>query len=219
MQSKKLKQLRSIVIVPVAWIAHNHSMSLKRITLYITGGFIIIILAVMVWVVAGFSGTADFSRNYDCAVVFGAAVHGGGEPGPGISRRMDMAVSLYRDGKVKTLFLAGGKGRGMEDSEASVMREVAIESGIPQVDIYMEDESQSTVENLKNVNPLTKDCIRVLGISDRYHLRRIGWLATRLGLDNFDTHPSMRTAPIVFEIKSVVREALAIIYLTFTGIL
>ncbi len=169
-------------------------------------------------VVAGFAGTATLPA--ECAIVFGAAVHPVYDPagtmienqsGPGIRRRMLTAVELYRQGLVKTLFLTGGTGDGMVRSEAQIMKQYALLRHVPEQDILVEDQSASTKENLLNTRPLVEHCSSVVGISDRYHLARIAFLARQQGWD-LPTFPAREIPTRPFEIRSVLREAAGMVW-------
>jgi hypothetical protein len=120
-------------------------------------------------------------------------------------------------------------------SEAEVMRKVGMLEGINPEDIVLEDKSRSTWENLKFTKALMEgldcageacpegdersessrrvyECTAIVGVSDRYHLARISLLAQKQGIDGLDTHPANIKAPFAFELMSVLREALGIIY-------
>src|SRR5205807_2057348 len=101
--------------------------------------------------------------------------------GPGILRRVGTAAELYKEGKVQKIFLTGGKGEGMAESEAGVMRRVALADGIAPKDLVTEEQSHSTEENLRNSLPLMGDCTSIVGVSDRYHLARIELLSLLAG--------------------------------------
>lgn len=173
-------------------------------------------------VIRGFGGTAgDVSAlNHSgrsgsgqvCGLVFGAAVRRNARPGPGIARRIATAARLYKQGVLQHIIVSGGKGEGMDASEAEVMRTTAIEEGIPATAITLEGESRSTWENLLFSRPLTGSCATVIAISDRYHLARITYLARAQGWEDVRTLPSDRSAPWYFEIRSIGREVAAIIY-------
>ena len=147
-----------------------------------------------------------------CALVFGAAVHRGALPGPGITRRVGTATRLYHEGILQHIILSGGKGEDGMASEAEVMRDVALENEIPAGDLTLEDQSRSTWENLLNSRPLTGSCTSVIGISDRYHLARIAYLAHRQGWEDIRTLPSDLEAPWYFEVRSISREVAALLY-------
>ncbi|TSC57683.1 MAG: hypothetical protein Greene041619_1018 [Candidatus Peregrinibacteria bacterium Greene0416_19] len=172
-------------------------------------------------VLAGLGGTPG-GLPADCAIVFGARVHAMTDergnrlfaPGPGIARRVDTALSLYREKEIRKLFMTGGKSEPERASEASVMRQRAIDSGVAPADIIVEGDSRSTLENLRNVRPLAGDCRRVVAVSDDYHLARIRYLAHRIGWKDLRTHPASPRAATGFWIRSLLREALAILWYT-----
>ncbi len=190
---------------------------IKRLLLL---GIILILIAAVVFSLAVvrvfqfYDGTAVLPA--DCAVVFGAAVHRGDTAGPGIQRRVQTAVELQKAGDVQHLFLTGGRGEDGQASEAEVMKEVALEAGVPSSLIHIEESSSSTWENLVHTRPLTVDCDSVVGISDRYHLARIHLLAHRQDWDDLMVYPAHWVATPRFEAWSVVREALGLLYYKFT---
>jgi len=187
-----------------------HIRAFKRIALYGGGLIGILLLSTMIYVTLQFDGSAEFPA--ECGLVFGAAVHRGNVAGPGIQRRVGTAADLYHEGKLDRVILSGGKGSTQQDSEAVVMRRYAMLRGIDPSKIIVEGESRSTLENLKNVKELTANCNGVVGISDRYHLARIEYLAGRVGMSELMTHPADVHAPWIFEVKSSAREALGILY-------
>lgn len=162
-------------------------------------------------VLHGFRGSGSLPA--DCAVVFGTAVYGNQFPGPGIVRRVGGAGEYYRQGLITDrVILSGGMGTGNILSEARVMKREALKQGIPEGKILIEEESHSTLENLRYSQPLAKGCKSVVGISDKYHLARIDLLARRLDWDNFSTVPTPGSPTRDFERRSAVREILAYIY-------
>ncbi|MFA7681520.1 MAG: YdcF family protein [Candidatus Peribacteraceae bacterium] len=170
------------------------------------------LLVLTTYVYSQFDGTAGETPIAQCALVFGAAVRSLDEPGPGITRRTLTAVNIYQDGGVERLILSGGKGSATQESEAAVMRKVAMLAGVdPQV-IRIEDTSRSTWENLQNSRPLLADCQSIVAVSDRYHLARILYLAHVQGWGDLQTYPAAAHPYWLFEFKSSLREAVAILY-------
>ena len=178
-----------------------------------------VFLLALAFVYARFPGVSHFPA--DCAIVFGTAVrptyNAEGQivytgPGPGILRRVGTAAELYRAGKVGKVFLSGGKGEGMVESEASVMKRIAIAGGIRMEDIVIEEESRSTDENLLNTLPLMGDCTSIVGVSDRYHLARIELLSWFDGR-RIQTFPAFPPADQLFENRSVIREVFGIMFI------
>jgi vancomycin permeability regulator SanA len=160
-------------------------------------------------VISQFDGNAVFPA--DCAIVFGAAVHGTGNAGPGITRRVSTAADLYHAGDVQKIFLTGGKGDENKESEAHVMRKVALLHGVDPEDIVLEETATSTIENILYTTPLLKDCDSIVGISDRYHLARIRFLADTYNLE-LDTYPAEHLPTRAFETRAILREVAAFLY-------
>ncbi len=161
----------------------------------------------------------------DCAIVFGTAVRPVVQdgkivytaPGPGIIRRISAAADLYRAGKVKKVYLTGGLGEGMAESEARVMRRMAVVKGIALEDTRVEEESRSTWENIANTFPLMERCGSIVGVSDRYHLARIGLIAERAGR-RISLYPAEPIPGRRFEAWSTLREAAGVMLLVLQGL-
>jgi uncharacterized SAM-binding protein YcdF (DUF218 family) len=147
-----------------------------------------------------------------CALIFGSAVVGGEYPGPAMERRMAAAIGLYKEGKVQRLILSGGRLGTTDLSEADVMRTVALEAGIPEVDLLHEPEARSTWENLVFSRPIAeKQCESTVAVSDGYHLARIRLLARRQGWA-VSTFPSHNRPQASIFIWNVLREIAGIVY-------
>ena len=158
------------------------------------------------------------AQSADCGVVFGTAVRPVYDEqgritavtaGPGIARRVRTAVALYEQERLHRIFVTGGKGEGSRDSEAAVMKKLAVSLGVPETRITMEDQSRSTWENELNTRPLTLDCQSILAISDGYHLARIALIA-HLQRWNVSTYPAEKKPPVVFTMENWLREAAGI---------
>ncbi|PIR53779.1 hypothetical protein COU75_04340 [Candidatus Peregrinibacteria bacterium CG10_big_fil_rev_8_21_14_0_10_42_8] len=185
---------------------------LRIVVLTVKAGIVlglITVIALVGYIVSQFDGNSDFPA--ECALVFGASVHGIGTAGPGITRRVTTAADLYQSGGIQKIFLSGGKGDEHKESEAHVMRKVALLHGVDPEDIFLEEMATSTIENILYTTPLLKDCDSVVGISDRYHLARIRFLADMYNLE-LSTHPAEHLPTRAFETKAILREVAAFLY-------
>lgn len=179
--------------------------TIVAITLLIT------VLSVFLRIQAESKGT--FTGNHaECAIVFGASVHAGKEPGPGIIRRTSTAIRLYRERTVDRLIVTGGKGSGNTLSEAQVMKNFAREYGVPEERIEMEPHARSTWDNVQFTEPLAQHCKGVIGISDGYHLARIRSIAIQQGWPDLPTLPADARPMRSFELIAGMRETLAYLY-------
>lgn len=163
------------------------------------------------YVVHSFVGNAEFP--VECAIVFGAAVSRGSQAGPAITRRVAAAADLYRNDLIERLVLTGGRGEGNASTEAEVMKRVALQQGIADADITLENNARSTWENLLLSRNLTSDCSSVVAVSDQYHLGRIRLLAWRQGWFDLQLYPAQDREPLAgIERWSFQREVFAVLY-------
>lgn len=122
-------------------------------------------------------------------------VHGSGlirdRVPPLLAARVDAGIAIWRrrreeDPEVR-LILSGGKGSDESRSEASAMAEHALEHGVPQSAILLEDRSATTAENLRNTSELVAREIspsaQGMAVTSSYHVLRTATLARRLGVD------------------------------------
>lgn len=119
----------------------------------------------------------------DAAIVLGAAAWGN-KPSPVYRERINEALRLYKEGRVKKLIFTGGTREAGFPSEAEVARQFAVKNGIPAASILIETQSRTTVQNLIQASELMKAAgIRsVLLVSDPLHMRRVMAIAGDLGL-------------------------------------
>ena len=118
-------------------------------------------------------GNRDETRTADAAVILGSAVWGD-EPSPVFEERIRHGILLYQEGYVRKLIFTGGKGEGQKYSESSVAKKYAIKNGIPENDIFLEEQSSITQENLEFVIPVREgnNLSSFLIVSDPLHMKR-----------------------------------------------
>lgn len=143
-----------------------------------------------------FFGTTDYRRPADVAVVFGAQVHPGGAPSQTLGWRVDTACELYEQGLVDHLVMSGAVGDSSYD-EAQVMRDRAIENGVPGSAIVVDSQGVNTEATVANTVRLFAEQadVRVLAVSNAYHLPRIKLAYRRQGLE-VSTVPAEETRRI-----------------------
>jgi vancomycin permeability regulator SanA len=143
-----------------------------------------------------FFGTTDYRRAADVAVVFGAQVHPGGRASSTLTWRVDTACDLYRQGLVERLVMSGAVGDSGYD-EAEIMREMAIERGVPATAIVVDSGGVNTEATVADTVRLFRDLgvARVLAVSNAYHLPRIKLAYRRQGQEVF-TVPAVETRRI-----------------------
>ncbi|MEP6636392.1 MAG: YdcF family protein [Acidobacteriota bacterium] len=124
--------------------------------------------------------------NADAAIVLGAAVWRR-DPSPVFRERINHAVELYRQGKVKKLILTGGRGHKNEPTESAAARTYVINHGVPASAVLSEGRSHSTYANIINAKQVADahGVKTVLIVSDPLHMKRAMTMARDIGLDAY----------------------------------
>ncbi len=115
------------------------------------------------------------------AIVLGAAVHPSGYPSGVLADRLQLALDLYKAGKVKHILVSGDNdGRGID--EVNPMRTWLIDHGVPSSAIYMDHAGFRTHDTMQRA-------AKVFGVKDAivctqdFHLARSVFLARAAGID------------------------------------
>ena len=138
-------------------------------------------------------GSRSSDTQADAAVVLGAAVWSQGVS-PVFRERINHAIDLYRRGRVHKIIFTGGQGNPNEPTEAAAARMYAVENGISQSDILIEQQSHTTYENLVYAKRLADvhGLKKVLIVSDPMHMKRAIAMAQDVGLDAYPS-PTLTT--------------------------
>lgn len=119
----------------------------------------------------------------DAVIVLGAALVGPGVPGPALVRRLRHGVAVFRQLGARHLVLSGGVVQATP-AEAVVMRTLALEQGVADTCIIVEDQSRNTFENGVYCGCLIRErrWQNVVVVTDGFHLPRALYVFRRLGL-------------------------------------
>ncbi len=162
-------------------------------------------------------GPTDYTRPADCAVVLGSKAYRDGTPSLALYDRTMTAVRLYQRGLVGKLVMSGGVDRyadGLAVSEPEVSRRLALECGVPDADIIVDEEgvnSWATVVNARKI-AAGRGWRRVLLVSHYYHLPRLRLAADRAGLGRARTVPCRQTRRLRKEPWGIARECAGLGY-------
>lgn len=118
-----------------------------------------------------YNGVQDDLRNGDCILVFGSQKC--------LKYRVPKAIELYKNNRARKILFSGGNvWEGQSDAEAVLMKQAAIDQGIPEEHILTEAASKYTKENvLLSAKILDRDIglnniKRLLLVTTNYHMRR-----------------------------------------------
>ncbi|MBD3109886.1 YdcF family protein [Bacillus sp. AGMB 02131] len=121
----------------------------------------------------------------DAAIVLGAAAWNG-KPSPVLKERINHAIELYEEGKVGYIIFTGGTAEGEVKSEALTSKEYAVEQGVNENHIIIEEKSMFTKENieyaLEAVQQQGYDFDSYMLVSDPLHMKRSVYLAEEFNI-------------------------------------
>lgn len=121
----------------------------------------------------------------DAVLVLGTSSTVRGAPNPCMTTRVREGVRLVQEGFAPVLVVSGGFDPRDGVVEAETMRTIALELGLSDEAILVEDQATSTIENLTFSVRLLPDVERpkVLVVTEPFHLPRAAFAADRLGID------------------------------------
>lgn len=126
----------------------------------------------------------------DCILVLGAGVRDDGTPSHMLEDRLKTGLSLYEVGASPKLLMTGDHGRA-EYNEVGVMKDFAMERGVPSEDVFMDHAGFSTYESLYRARDVFA-AKRVIIVTQEYHLYRALYIADRLGLEAVGVSANLR---------------------------
>ncbi len=148
-------------------------------------------------------------KNLPYVIILGAQVRGT-KPSRALVKRLVRAEEYARENPDTIFILSGGKGSGEDITEARCMEEWMLERRISKERLILEEDSTSTLENLKFSHDLT-GCGEVpTGIlSNDFHVSRALYLAKISGYKKVYGIPAKGDP--VMELHYIVREMFAFI--------
>lgn len=170
--------------------------------------FLIVLLAVINAVLICRYSRKSEIRKVDGAIVLGASVWGE-QPSPVFKERIHHGIWLYKNQYVDCLIFTGGYSEGQSVSDAAVARRYAVEQGVPEADIFIEEKSRITEENLYYAKILmeNKGIESALIVSDPLHMKRAMKMAEDLNMEAYTAPtPTTRYTGMAEKTKFLLRE-------------
>ncbi len=184
-------------------------MKKKRIFPVMLGIFLLFAIylsatALSIWQYA----SVDEKRSADTAIVLGAGT-ADGEISPVFRERIHHGIWLYQNGYVDTLIFTGGVGEGNIRSDAWVAGQYAIEQGVPEEHILLEEKSTITQENIANAKKIMDEngYRTAIIVSDPLHMKRAMLMARDYGIEAYSSPtPTSRYISLKTKIPFLARE-------------
>ena len=143
-------------------------------------------------------------ENIDCIIVLGAGIRGD-KPSHMLEDRLLEAIKLYNNKVSPKIIMSGDHGRQDYD-EVNIMKNFAIEKGVPSEDIFMDHAGFSTYESLYRAKEVF-EAKKVEIVTQKYHLYRALYIANQLGIEAYGVNSDPRR--YVGEVYRELREILA----------
>ena len=124
---------------------------------------------------------SDYSdlSDVDCIIILGAGVWGD-KPSPMLEDRLLYGIDLYEKGVSNKIIMSGDHGKEDYD-EVNLMKDYAIEKGVPSENIFMDHAGFSTYETMYRAKEVFL-AEKVVIVTQEYHLYRALYDAEKLGL-------------------------------------
>ena len=119
----------------------------------------------------------------DYIIVLGAQVRKDG-PSPVLRYRLDKAVEYLDENPDTVCIVSGGQGSNEPWPEAEGMAQYLQQKGIAATRILLEDQSQTTEQNIMNSKQLMKDGASVGVVTNNFHVFRAMQIAKKYGLSD-----------------------------------
>jgi vancomycin permeability regulator SanA len=137
-------------------------------------------------------GLNDYKGNADVAIILGSPVFADSSLSPWLQGRVDAAIKLYREGKVKKIFASGGDGKEYGVHEGDAMKKYLIEKNIPSVDIIADSKGNNSYLTAKDFIALNDSLhfSSAIIVSSFYHITRCKYIIKKLGYKNVHGYAS-----------------------------
>ncbi|MGL5903685.1 MAG: YdcF family protein [Cetobacterium sp.] len=153
------------------------------------------------------SKSSDIKNNY--VIVLGAGLRRD-QPKKVLKYRLDKAIAYYKKYPSTIFIVSGGQGKDEIISESRAMKNYLLKNSIPSRNVIEENQSRTTLENLKFSKNLIPENIKSIGvISNDFHIYRVKFFAKKL---NLELNPIYANTPLKSKVSLFTREAFAVIY-------
>ena len=120
--------------------------------------------------------------DVDCIIILGAGIWED-KPSPILEDRLLEGIKLYQNSVSDKIIMSGDHGR-REYDEVNIMKNYAIEKGIPSENIFMDHAGFSTYESIYRAKYIF-EAKKVVIVTQEYHLYRALYIANQLGLEAY----------------------------------
>lgn len=165
--------------------------------------YLILLVVIVILIILGINSYVKFStkkqiinkdeysklNDIDCIIVLGAGIWGD-KPSPMLEDRLLEGINLYENNVSNKILMSGDHGREEYD-EVNIMKNYAIEKGIPSENIFMDHAGFSTYESIYRAKEIF-EAKKVVIVTQKYHLYRALYIANKLELEAYGVNSDPR---------------------------
>ncbi len=127
--------------------------------------------------------------DIDCILVLGAGVRNG-KPTDMLADRLLTAIDLYNKNVAPKIIMSGDHSKADYD-EVNIMKNFAIDKGVPSTNIFMDHAGFSSYESLYRAKEIF-EAKKIVIVTQKYHLYRSLYIANKLGLEAYGVSADLR---------------------------
>lgn len=177
----------------------TYKRKMRNILLFLAGLFLFGILSVaiinfyMISYADRYTITEEEASDIadiDCIMVLGCGVYQN-NPTPLLEDRLKRGVAVFQTGVSPKILMSGDHGQENYD-EVNVMKQYALDQGIPEKDIFMDHAGFSTYESMYRAREIF-GIDKMIIVTQKYHLPRAVYLARKLGIEAYGVASDYRS--------------------------
>jgi len=153
-------------------------------------------------------GLNDYNGKADVAIILGNHVNADGSLSPWLQGRVDKALALYKNGRVKKIYASGGINVTPGDTypEGDAMKNYLLQHGVPAADIAADNGGNNTYLTAKDFIAWNADqhYTSAIVVSQFYHITRSKYILRKLGFKNVYNAASTRYT--IKDVEGTLRE-------------
>ncbi len=144
----------------------------------------------------------ESEEKMECILVLGAGIIGN-KPSHMLEDRLLEAIALYEKGLAPKIIMSGDHSKKDYD-EVNLMKQFAIDKGVPSRDIFMDHAGFSSYESLYRAKEIF-GVKKVMIVTQKYHLYRSLYIAKQLGLESYGVkaNPRQYAGQIYRELREI----------------
>lgn len=157
--------------------------------------FVLAVIAINIYIVNKEKGkivtVEEASKlDADCIIVLGAGVRNDGSPTWMLEDRIIIGDKLYKEKAAPKIIMSGDHGKADYD-EVNVMKNYAMNEGVPSTDIFMDHAGFETYDSMYRAKEIF-GAKKVIIVTQKYHMYRALYIADKLGLDAYGVTSDLR---------------------------